>query len=163
MARIVAGIGCSHAPSIAHAYDHRLTEDPSWKPLFTAFARAQQWLLAQKPDALVVIYNDHIDQYFFDAWPTFTIGVADEYQIADEGWGPRAFPPVPGHSALARHLAARVVDDGFDLVASQWMVVDHGFLSPMPLLDQVGDKWKVPVVPITINVVQPPLPTPKRC
>jgi gallate dioxygenase len=88
VARVVAGIGCSHAPSIAHAYDHRLTEDPPWKPLFTAFARARQWLFAQKPDALVVIYNDHVDQYFFDAWPTFTVGVADEYQIADEGWGP---------------------------------------------------------------------------
>ncbi len=163
MARVVAGIGCSHAPSIAHAYDHRLTEDPPWRPLFSAFARARQWLLEQKPDALVVIYNDHVDQYFFDAWPTFTIGVAEEYQIADEGWGPRAFPPVPGHDALARHLAARLIEDGFDLAASQRMVLDHGFLSPMPLLDQVGHEWKIPVVPMTINVVQPPLPTPKRC
>ena len=141
MARIVAGLGCSHAPSIAHAYDHQLTEDPPWKPLFTAFARARQWLLAQNPDALVVIYNDHVDQYFFDAWPTFAIGVADQYHIADEGWGPRAFPPVPGHSGLAQHLAAQVVEAGFDLVASQQMVVDHGFLSPLPLLDQVGNEW----------------------
>lgn len=163
MARVVAGIGCSHAPSIAHAYDHRLTEDPPWRPLFSAFARARQWLLEQNPDALVVIYNDHVDQYFFDAWPTFTIGVAEEYQIADEGWGPRAFPPVPGHAALARHLGARLVEDGFDLAASQRMVLDHGFLSPLPLLDQVGHEWKIPVVPMTINVVQPPLPTPKRC
>lgn len=163
MARVVAGIGCSHAPSIAHAYDHRLTEDPPWRPLFSAFARARQWLLEQNPDALVVIYNDHVDQYFFDAWPTFTIGVAEEYQIADEGWGPRAFPPVPGHAALARHLGARLVEDGFDLAASQHMVLDHGFLSPLPLLDQVGHEWKIPVVPMTINVVQPPLPTPKRC
>ena len=163
MARVVAGIGCSHAPSIAHAYDHRLTEDPPWRPLFSAFARARQWLLEQNPDALVVIYNDHVDQYFFDAWPTFTIGVAEEYQIADEGWGPRAFPPVPGHAALARHLGARLVEDGFDLAASQRMVLDHGFLSPLPLLDQVGHEWQIPVVPMTINVVQPPLPTPQRC
>jgi Catalytic LigB subunit of aromatic ring-opening dioxygenase len=163
VARIVAGLGCSHAPSIAHAYDHQLTEDPPWKPLFTAFARARQWLLAQNPDALVVIYNDHVDQYFFDAWPTFAVGVADQYHIADEGWGPRAFPPVPGHSGLAQHLAAQVVEAGFDLVASQRMVVDHGFLSPLPLLDQVGNEWQIPVVPVTINVVQPPLPTPKRC
>jgi hypothetical protein len=160
MARVIAGIGCSHAPSIAHAYDHGLREDPPWKPLFAAFARVHQWLMNQEPDALVVIYNDHVDQYFFNAWPTFTIGVADEYQIADEGWGPRAFPPVPGHGALARHLAARLVEDGFDLAASQRMVLDHGFVSPMPLLDQ---GWKVPVVPMTINVVQPPLPTPQRC
>jgi len=138
-------------------------EDPPWRPLFSAFARARQWLLEQNPDALVVIYNDHVDQYFFDAWPTFTIGLAEEYQIADEGWGPRAFPPVPGHAALARHLGARLVEDGFDLAASQRMVLDHGFLSPLPLLDQVGHEWQIPVVPMTINVVQPPLPTPQRC
>ena len=160
MARIIAGIGCSHAPSIAHAYDHHLTEEPLWKPLFAAFARTRQWLRQQIPDVLVVIYNDHVDQYFFDAWPTFTIGVAEEYPIADEGWGPRAFPPVPGHAILAHHLAARLVEDGFDLVVSQRMVVDHGFLSPMPLLNP---NWAVPVVPMTINVVQPPLPTPHRC
>ncbi len=163
MARVVAGIGCSHAPSIAHAYDHRLTEDPPWRPLFSAFARARQWLLEQKPDALVVIYNDHVDQYFFDAWPTFTIGMAEEYQIADEGWGRRAFPPVPGHAVLARHLGAQLVEDGFDLAVSHGMILDHGFLSPMPLLDHIGHEWKIPVVPVTVNVVQPPLPTPERC
>lgn len=160
MARIIAGIGCSHAPSIAHAYDHQLTEEPQWKPLLTAFDRARQWLEGLKSDALVVIYNDHVDQYFFDAWPTFTIGVADAYHIADEGWGPRAFPPVPGHGAFARHLSVQLVADGFDLVASQRMVLDHGFVSPMPLLNQ---EWRVPVVPLTINVVQPPLPSPRRC
>lgn len=160
MAKIIAGIGCSHAPSIAHAYDHRLVEEPPWKPLFTAFKRTCQWLMEQKPDALIVIYNDHVDQYFFDAWPTFTIGVATEYQIADEGWGLRAFSVVPGHQKFAQHLAARVIEDGFDLTASQRMVLDHGFLSPMPLLDP---EWTVPVIPMTINVVQPPLPTPKRC
>jgi hypothetical protein len=160
MAHIVAGLGCSHAPSIAHAYDHHLTEEPPWKPLFSGFAHARQWLMRQRPDALVVIYNDHVDQYFFDAWPTFTIGVASAYQIADEGWGTRAFPPVPGHERLAQHIAASAVEDGFDLVASQHMALDHGFLSPMPLLEQ---PWDIPVVPMTINVVQPPLPTPKRC
>ena len=34
MARIVGGIGCSHAPSIAHSYDRRLQKDPMWAPLY---------------------------------------------------------------------------------------------------------------------------------
>ncbi|HZZ07880.1 MAG TPA: hypothetical protein VFE43_05020, partial [Candidatus Binataceae bacterium] len=89
MATVVAGLGCSHAPSIAHAYDSGATGESGWKPLFNAFAKAQRWLMKQRPDALVVIFNDHVDHYFFDAWSTFAIGVADQYQIADEGWGPR--------------------------------------------------------------------------
>jgi aromatic ring-opening dioxygenase catalytic subunit (LigB family) len=160
MATVVAGLGCSHAPSIAHAYDSGATGESGWKPLFNAFAKAQRWLMKQRPDALVVIYNDHVDNYFFDAWSTFAIGVADQYQIADEGWGPRRFPPVPGHRALARHVAAQLLARGFDLMTSHRMELDHGFLSPMPLIDE---DWRVPVVPMTINVVLDPLPTPARC
>ena len=160
MATVVAGLGCSHAPSIAHAYDSGATREPEMKPLFDAFAQAARWLAERRPDALVVIYNDHVDNYFFDAWPAFAIGVADEYQIADEGWGRRRFAPVPGHRALARHLAAQLLDRGFDLTTSHRMELDHGFLSPMPMIDE---GWRVPVVPMTINVVLDPLPAPARC
>lgn len=160
MAKIIAGVGCSHAPSIAHAYDHKLTQEPAWKPLFDAFAGSHRWLMSFNPDALVVIYNDHIDQYFYDAWPTFSIGIADQYQIPDEGFGARDFPPVPGHEVLGRHIATELVEQGFDLAVSHRMFLDHGFLSPMPLLDE---GWKLPVVPMTINVVVKPLPSPRRC
>lgn len=160
MAQIVAGLACSHAPSIAHAYDHNLTEQRAWKPLFDGFQRAHEWLMAQNPDVLVVVYNDHIDQYFYDAWPTFSIGIAEQFPISDEGMGARAFPPVPGHEPLSRYIADRLVGSGFDLSSSLRMMLDHGFLSPMPLLDK---QWQVPVVPLTINVVLKPLPSPRRC
>lgn len=160
MAKVVAGLGCSHAPSIAHAYDAGASRDPGMTPLFDAFAQAARWLAERRPDALVVIYNDHVDNYFFDAWPTFAIGIADDFQIADEGWGPRRFAAVPGHRALARHIAAQLLGRGIDLMTSHRMELDHGFLSPMPMVDE---GWRVPVVPMTINVVLDPLPTPARC
>jgi aromatic ring-opening dioxygenase catalytic subunit (LigB family) len=160
MAKVVAGLGCSHAPSIAHAYDAGASRDPGMTPLFDAFAQAARWLAERRPDALVVIYNDHVDNYFFDAWPTFAIGIADDFQIADEGWGPRHFAAVPGHRALARHIAAQLLGRGIDLMTSHRMELDHGFLSPMPMVDE---GWRVPVVPMTINVVLDPLPTPARC
>ncbi len=160
MAKVVAGLGCSHAPSIAHAYDAGASRDPGMTPLFDAFAQAARWLAERRPDALVVIYNDHVDNYFFDAWPTFAIGIADDFQIADEGWGPRRFAAGPGHRALARHIAAQLLGRGIDLMTSHRMELDHGFLSPMPMVDE---GWRVPVVPMTINVVLDPLPTPARC
>jgi len=40
MAQVVAGLGCSHAPSIAHAYDAGASRDPGMTPLFDAFAQA---------------------------------------------------------------------------------------------------------------------------
>jgi hypothetical protein len=160
VAEIVAGLACSHAPSIAHAYDGRKTGEPEWKPLFDAFDKAQKWLLSLDLDALVCIYNDHVDQYSLDAWPQFAIGVGERFDIADEGWTPRPFPPVPGHPALAGHLAERLVTAGVDISVSYRQVVDHGILSPLPVIDE---NWAVPIVPIEFNVIFDPRPSPARC
>ena len=160
MASLVGGLGCSHAPSIGAVYDRKQTEEAGWKPLFESIAAGGRWVSDQKPDALVVIYNDHMDELWLDNWPTFMIGVGERFEIADEGFGPRAFPPVPGHPQLAHHLARSLIDDGFDLAVMREQVVDHGILSPLPMLDE---SWAVPIVPVGINVVWDPLPSPRRC
>lgn len=159
MGHIIAGVGCSHAPSIAHAYDEGKTTEPEWLSLFRAFEKTRAWIAAQKPDAMVVIYNDHIDQFFLDAWPTFSIGIGSEFPIADEGWGPRDLPPVPGAPELARHVANSMVSDGFDLTVCHEQVVDHGILSPLPLIDR---DWAFPIIPIAFNVIWEPLPSSGR-
>ncbi|MGH3383154.1 MAG: hypothetical protein ACRDO1_01110 [Nocardioidaceae bacterium] len=160
MGSVVAGLSCSHAPSIAHAFDHGKTREPGWRPLFDSMEQARQWLSATEPDALVVIYNDHVDQFFLDSWPTFTIGLGDEFPIADEGWGPRDLPPVPGAPELAAHLASSMVDSGFDLTVCHQQVVDHGVLSPLPLIDR---DWAFPIIPVAFNVIWDPRPSPRRC
>ena len=40
------------------------------------------------------------------------------------------------------------------------MALDHGVLSFLPLLTDTD--WKVPVVPLAVNVIQHPIPTPRR-
>jgi hypothetical protein len=160
MAEIVAGLGCSHAPSIAHVYDGRRTREPEWRPLFDAFDRAEKWLMSRGADVLVCIYNDHIDQYSLDAWPQFAIGVGAEFAIADEGWLPRDFPPVPGHPELAMHLATEMVGSGVDISVAYEQVVDHGILSPLPVID---NNWALPIIPIEVNVIFDPRPSPARC
>ena len=104
MARIVGGIGCSHAPSIAHSYDRKLQKDPMWAPLYDGWEPAKAWLTRLKPDLMVVVYNDHMNRFFFDAYPSFALGAADNYPQADEGWGPRDFPDFPGHAAFSWHM-----------------------------------------------------------
>jgi len=160
VAEVVAGLACSHAPSIAHVYDGRKTGEPAWKPLFDAFDEAKRWLLSLDLDALVCVYNDHVDQYSLESWPQFAIGVGDQFDIADEGWAPRPFPAVPGHPPLASHIAEQLVASGVDIAVSYRQVVDHGILSPLPVIDE---NWAVPVVPIAVNVVFDPRPSPSRC
>jgi Catalytic LigB subunit of aromatic ring-opening dioxygenase len=160
MARIVGGIGCSHAPSIAHSYDRGLQQDPTWAPLYEGFAPAKAWLDALKPDLMVVVYNDHMNQFFFDAYPTFALGAAATYPQADEGWGTRDLPDLPGNAEFSWHMAQSLIEDEFDPTICQEMSVDHGILSILPLL--TDSRWPAPLVPLAANVIQHPLPIPRR-
>jgi len=160
MAHLLGGIGTSHAPSIAHAYDKKLQADPLWAPLFDGFRPAKDWLARVKPDLMVVIYNDHMNRFFFDAYPTFALGVGERHELADEGWGKRQFPALAGDSAFGWHLARSLIADEFDPTICQEITIDHGILSVLPLLWDAP--WPAPIVPLAVNVIQHPIPTARR-
>jgi gallate dioxygenase len=163
MARIIGGIGSSHVPTIGVAYDRQKQEDPAWSPLFRGYRPVFEWLARRKPDVLIFFYNDHMNAFFSDLYPTFAVGVAAEFQGADEGAGQRKLPPVKGHPELAAHLVECLVNDEFDIATFQDRPLDHGVLSPLPLLWPHQDGWPGCVIPIEVNVVQFPLPTAMRC
>jgi protocatechuate 4,5-dioxygenase beta chain len=164
MARIVAGIGLSHVPSVGVAYDRGRQQEPAWKPLFDAYVPVREWLGRLKPDVAIVVYNDHGADFLFDKYPTFAIGAADRYGIADEGFGTRQLPELPGDAEFSWHLCESLVYDEFDLTVCQEMSVEHGFLVPMNLCFPHGPQgWPVATVPLQVNVIQHPLPTGLRC
>lgn len=164
MAKIVAGIGSSHVPSIGRAYDAQKQVDPIWKPLFDGYVPVKQWLETEaKPDVAIVVYNDHGTDFFFDKYPTFAIGAADEYEIGDEGFGARKLPPVPGDADFSWHIIKSLINDEFDITVCQEMKVDHGLLVPLPLLFSHEPVWGTKVVPVVVNVLLHPLPTAARC
>lgn len=161
MAVLIGGIGSSHAPSIAHAWDAGHRDRPEWKPFFDAYEPVRQWLLQERVDTVVMFYNDHLNHFKFNAYPTFALGVAEAMPVADEGLGPRPFPPVPGDTDLGWHLATQLVADGIDPTVCQEIALDHGVMSVLPLL--ATPPWPFRVVPIHVNVLREPMPTPQRC
>ena len=163
MARVIGGIGTSHIPSIANAIAKGLFDDPYWKPFFGGFNRARQWLASARPDTVVIFYNDHGLNFFLDKLPTFAIGAAPEYRHADEGWGIPIQRPFTGDAELSWHLIEAAVADEFDVTTCQEMLVDHAFTVPMSLLFPGGGDWPVRAIPVAINTVQHPLPSPSRC
>jgi len=112
---------------------------------------------------LVFFYNDHASTFFFDHYPTFALGVSETFPIADEGLGPRAIPPLKGHPQLARHMAESLVNDEFDISVWQDLPIDHGVHSPLTMFWPPSPDWPGRIVPIEINVLQHPIPTPMRC
>jgi protocatechuate 4,5-dioxygenase beta chain len=166
MAELVAGIGSSHVPSIGRAYDQGKQQDPAWAPLFRGYEPVKRWLADEvRADVVIVVYNDHGTEFQLDRYPTFALGVAEQYAVADEGYGPRPLPAFRGHVAFTDHLARCLVAEEFDLTLCQEMALDHGFLTAMPLLWQPrpDGSWPVAVVPLFVNVIQHPMPSAARC
>ena len=134
MATIVGAVAASHTPTIGFAHDASKQTDPVWAPIFEAFEPSRQWLAEQKPDALVVVYNDHISSFFLDHYSAFSLGVGERFEVADEGGGVRGIPAIDGHPALAAHIGASVMADSFDLSFFQGRPLDHGCFSPLSVL-----------------------------
>jgi len=163
MAKLIGGVATSHVPAIGAALDNGRAGDPYWEPVFAGYDRSKRWIAEAKPDVIFLVYNDHASAFSLDIIPTFAIGCAADFAIADEGWGPRPVPPVVGHPELAWHIAQSAILDEFDLTIVNKMDVDHGLTVPLSLMYGRPAAWPVTVIPFAVNVVQYPPPTGHRC
>jgi protocatechuate 4,5-dioxygenase beta chain len=167
MARITASVFTSHVPAIGAALDLGKTHEPYWQPLFQGYEFSKQWMKDNKPDVVFLVFNDHATAFSLEMIPTFAIGTAAEYAVADEGWGPRPVPKVIGQPDLASHIAQSVIQQDFDLTIVNKMDVDHGLTVPLSLMcgqpPASNFAWPVPVIPFAVNVVQYPVPSGQRC
>ncbi|WP_449619121.1 class III extradiol dioxygenase subunit beta [Saccharopolyspora pogona] len=158
------GLATSHVPSIGAAMDNGKTTDEYWKPLFDGYTPARQWMVEHTPDVAVIVYNDHANAVDLNLVPTFGIGTAESYAVADEGWGRRPVPPVQGAPELSEHLVRKVIDDSFDVATFHHLDVDHGLTVPLSVYcPEPGEAWPCAVVPVLVNVIQYPQPTAARC
>jgi protocatechuate 4,5-dioxygenase beta chain len=162
MATLVGGICTSHIPAIGNAIARGLEDDPYWQPFFAGYPPVRAWLDKVRPDVAVIVYNDHGLNFFLNNLPTFAIGAAPEYHNADEGWGLPTLAPYPGDPKLSWYIIESLVADEFDVASCQEMRVDHAFTVPQALL-WPGGRRPVRTVPVAVNTVQHPLPTPARC
>jgi len=163
MARIVGAIGTSHTPTIGYALDQGKQSDPAWAPIFEAYEPIRMWLREKQPDAVFIIYNDHVTSFFFDHYSAFALGISGEYAAADEGGGARVLPAVPGNTQLAQHIGFSLVADEFDMSFFQDRPLDHGCLSPLSMLRDDAGNWPAAIVPLAVGVLQFPIPTARRC
>ena len=163
MAKIIAGVASSHIPAVGAALDLGKSSEPYWEPVFSGYDRAKEWFKEVKPDAIILIYNDHASAFSLEMIPTFAIGCAPTFAPADEGWGPRPVPTVQGYPELGWHIAQSTILDEFDMTIINKMDVDHGLTVPLSLMFGQPAEWPCKVVPLAVNVVQYPPPTGNRC
>jgi protocatechuate 4,5-dioxygenase, beta chain len=162
-ARISASVYTSHVPAIGVAIDLARTDEPYWRPVFVGYEYSKTWFAEHRPDAVILVYNDHATAFSLEMIPTFAIGTAATFDVADEGWGPRPVPGVIGQPKLAAHIAHAVIQQDFDLTIVNKMDVDHGLTVPLSLMCGQPDEWPCPIIPFAVNVVHYPVPSGRRC
>jgi 2,3-dihydroxyphenylpropionate 1,2-dioxygenase len=154
MAEVVAAAAAVHAPQLLSRPPH---EDPAKLDGSTdALRRFGTVLDDVRPDALLVIGIDHLETFWLEAVPTFTLVLSPQAKAHYM----RTVRRVPVHTDLATHLLHGVVARDIDLTYSQEAKLGHAFLTPFEYV--LGDR-DIPVIPMLVNAYLPPLPSPRRC
>lgn len=158
MARITGIYAASHTPVMLNF--PQAIGDALRSEIFSAFRSLGQALAESQPQALVVLSDDHVHNFFLNNLPSLCIGAAPSYPTPVEHWLKAEKRVLPGDAALGAYLLQHAMAHDFDPSLSMELTLDHGILTPLEL---GGVPRELPVVPILINCVQPPLPSMVRC
>jgi aromatic ring-opening dioxygenase LigB subunit len=147
----------------------RATEE-SFADVRTRYARVHDGLLElrrliakSQPDALIVIGDDQNENFTAQNVPQFAIYTGAEALFFD-----RLFKQEKTYSCaadIAQTILAHAVEAGFDLSFAESFpekrLLSHAHVEPLTrLLLPAAD---LPIVPMYVNAIHPPSPTPARC
>ncbi|MPZ13672.1 MAG: 2,3-dihydroxybiphenyl 1,2-dioxygenase [Chloroflexi bacterium] len=161
MAELVEIIGITHNP-----YLPGMIAGPDPEPGICQaeadYARMRQKMADARPDVLVVIASDHLNQWFMDNMPPFLIGKAPR----THGPAPqevRTFRLTPYEADVDIEVAKGLLREssrfGVDFAFSDEFFIDHAFTVPLGF---VRPEMDIPIVPIFTNVMAPPIPPADR-
>ncbi|MBT9487652.1 MAG: 2,3-dihydroxyphenylpropionate 1,2-dioxygenase [Rubrivivax sp.] len=157
MAELVGVWAASHTPVMLNFPD--AIPDTDREAIFGAFRGLGEQMRRADPQALIVVSDDHLHNFFLNNFPAFCIGAAAAYPTPVEHWLKADKRTLQGDDGLGAHLLASALQGGFDPSFSMELTLDHGVLTPLQL---AGLADSVRIVPLLVNCVQPPLPTMAR-
>ncbi len=161
MGALVGVFAASHAPGLTGWFDD--AEPAQRERVLAGYRALRARLEAARPTALVMIANDHLLNFPVDAAPDFAVALAAEHTGPEpwfESWLQLAPYRVPGHPALARTIVREATRAGVQIRPVERLRFDDNFSVPLHLLTPA---MQVPLVPITMNCIVPPRPSPELC
>lgn len=195
MAQLVGVLACSHLLYITDEWNGRPPETwdktreardvrpdvPSDTPedrraqadrVITALTTMKEKLAAMRPDVLLVIGNDHDENFAapdFQIMPMITVFTGEAFSgktyeyFLDRSSAARHVE-VPGHPPLAQAVLYGLIERGFDPAWSQRIPrpergIGHAIMHPVGYFTD----YTQPVVPVIINTFYAPAITAKRC
>jgi aromatic ring-opening dioxygenase catalytic subunit (LigB family) len=161
MADIVSVIALAHAPGATGWLDKAPKREQD--EILAGYARMADRVRAAKPDVIVGIANDHLLNFRLDNVPDWCVGTAERWHGPAEWFRDWVNVPeydVAGDRDLARTIVRESARRGFNLAFSDSLEFDDNWSVPLHFLTPAHD---VRLVPIHMNCVVPPLPSPERC
>ena len=161
MAQLVEIIGITHNPFLPRMLAQP-NDDAVMGEIRADYELMRARLAEAKPDAIVVIASDHLNQWFMNNMPAFLVGKSPlakgPFPHEKRVFGLQDYE-APVNVELARWFVAEGFDRGVDFAFSEEFVIDHAFTVPMGFVRPEGD---IPIVPVWTNVMAPPLPPATR-
>ena len=161
MGELVGVFAASHAPGLTGWFDD--ADAGQRERVLAGYQALRERLEQAAPTALIMISNDHLLNFPVEAAPDFAVALAAEHTGPEpwfEPWLALAPFRVPGHPDLARTLVRGWTRAGVQVTPVDRLRFDDNFSVPLYLLTP---DMQVPLVPITMNCVVPPRPSPELC
>ena len=159
MAELVSVVALSHAPGLTGWLD-QAPEDQQ-ESLTAGFSRLGDILRATRPDVIIGLANDHLLNMPPHDTHDFCVGTSGSWSGPAEWF--RDWVNVPPYTVAGdRGVAGAVFDGlsarGFDTVSTDHLLFDDNWSVPLFYLTPDHD---IPLVPIHMNCISPPVPTPE--
>ena len=163
LGKVVGAFAASHSPGIT-GWPERVADDIR-DNVEGAYSEVADRIAALEPDAIICVSVEHFTNFNLGNLPAFAIATGDNY-LGPVTAEMAQFLNVsqrhhPGHAALGRHLYNFALESEFDpALVEGGLEFDENFSVPLKHLDPNAS---YPLVPVIVNGVNPPWPTPKRC
>lgn len=161
--RIVGAFTASHSPGIT-GWPERADPEKR-RAVEGGYDEARQRISALQPDAVIAVSVEHFTNFNLGNLPAFAVATGDSYlgpvtaemakfvQVEQHSY--------PGAAELGKHIYDFALKSEFDpSLVEGGMTFDENFCVPLKHLDP---RSEFPLVPIIVNGVNPPWPSPKRC
>lgn len=150
---IVGGAAVPHAPQLLSAPKSESPEQIA--RVKQAMHNVGDALRALEPDLVIVISNEHGNQFILDSVPAFTFHCASQAQGQEQHRGWWAMDGDAGY-AVVRAMQEEGFDPAFALSAE----IGTSFTIPYEFM---GWNRQVPMLALFVNAYVPPQPLPERC
>jgi protocatechuate 4,5-dioxygenase beta chain/2'-aminobiphenyl-2,3-diol 1,2-dioxygenase large subunit len=151
MGKIVGAFAMSHVLGSPFGLEEQAER------VFAGMRELGRRLRETRPTVLVIVTSDHLNNFKLGDPMPFAIGTADVYTP----FGDMGLPtePVKGNAAFADGFATLACEQGFALSKPPRLRPDHGVMIPLGIVDPARE---LAVVPIYVNTVYTPAPTPEQ-